>query len=250
VLYRVAATLIVLFWFTMTALLIRNEVRPGDSRLRELPVSHVMRLLFLHAQPSELDIHYEKSLVGRLRVHPQVRAEDDARLVELAGNLHLSAPGMDRQRLVTDCTLELTRQLELRRVRVAFSVREPSPYRIEIMLDLPAKRGRYELRTADRLVDAREYPLDQSGAQALLDQLEIAPELAAFLRSARTPDPLAVTARQSTLPLHGAPLDTYLVTIRQNAQTLLEAHISQLGQILRATTLLGYTLSAEGVGEG
>jgi hypothetical protein len=42
--------------------------------------------------------------------------------------------------------------------------------------------------------------------------------------------------------IHGERIQTYLVSIGQNGQTLLEADISQLGQILRAKTLIGYTL--------
>jgi hypothetical protein len=42
-------------------------------------------------------------------------------------------------------------------------------------------------------------------------------------------------------------MDTYLVTIESNGQTLLECHVDQLGRIVQATTLLGYSLSPEDI---
>src|SRR5262245_7266621 len=62
--YRTAAALIVVFWLVMTTLLIRNEVNPEDSRLREVPVTHVLKLLYLHEQPSHLRIYAGGTPIG------------------------------------------------------------------------------------------------------------------------------------------------------------------------------------------
>jgi len=54
-----------------------------------------------------------------------------------------------------------------------------------------------------------------------------------------------IKARQSTLAVPGGRMDTYLVTMETNGQTLLECHVDQLGRIVQASTLLGYTLSPD-----
>ena len=40
--YRFFAATIIVFWLTMTALLVRNEVAPDGSSMREVPVSHMV----------------------------------------------------------------------------------------------------------------------------------------------------------------------------------------------------------------
>jgi hypothetical protein len=54
-------------------------------------------------------------------------------------------------------------------------------------------------------------------------------------------------ARLSSLPVHGGQMDTYLVTVESNGQTLLECHVDQLGRIVHASTLLGYTFAPEDI---
>ena len=77
-LYRAAAIFIVLFWLTMTGLLVHQELRPGDSALREIPVSHVVKLIFMHRQdqqhPAPLRITSDKQPLGEVRLVPESRS--------------------------------------------------------------------------------------------------------------------------------------------------------------------------------
>jgi hypothetical protein len=249
VLYRVTAALIVLFWIAMTALLLRSEFAPAQSRVREIPPAHVLKLLFLYQQPSELSIQYQKSPVGRLRLHPHVRREDGSRVIEFVGNALFSVPGLARERMSWEGAIEMTRQLAVREVRLGFNLRGPERYRIELTHDVAANRGRYELKLDDVSVAVRDYSLDAAGRAALLREAEVAPQLVAMIQaaiqSAGPQAPLAITARQATLPFQGESIDTTLVTFGQGAQTLIEVHVSQLGQVMRADSLLGYTLVPE-----
>src|SRR5438552_14605774 len=106
-LYRAVAILIVLFWLTMTGLLVRKEARPADSALREIPVSHVIRLLFLHEQASELNILSEKLRLGHLHLQPRASKEAASQAFEFSGYLQFPVPGSARQRVVWDGELEL-----------------------------------------------------------------------------------------------------------------------------------------------
>ncbi len=248
-LYRAAATLIVLFWIAMTTQLIRSEYAPAHSRMREIPPAHVLKLLFLHQQPSELSVQYQKNPVGRLRLHPQVRREDGARVIEFVGNAQFTLPGLSRERVSWEGSVEMTRLLEVRTVRVGFNSRGPERYRIDVTHDVPAGRGRYEVKVGDVVLAAREYSLDAAGREALLRQADISPQIIAMfqaaIQSAGPQAPLTIDARQATLDFQGEAIDTTLVTFHQGVQSLLDVHISQLGQVLRAESLLGYTFVPE-----
>jgi hypothetical protein len=244
-LYRTIAALIVIFWVTMTALLIRSELSPADARLREVPVSHVVKLIFAHEQPSELSIFNDKLRLGQMRVHPAVRALDGARVVDFSGNLHILLPGATRQRVTWDGTLELTRTLDMQSVRFALTFREEDAYRFELVVRPPEKVFRYSWNIGGGLPDEREFTLDEAGMRAALAELEVDPTLLGTMRTTRNSAPPEFTARISSLKLHGEKVDTYLVAIRMNGQTLIEMHISQLGQVLTAKSLIGYTLAPD-----
>jgi hypothetical protein len=214
--------------------------------MRELPLSHVLKLLFLHQEPSELNIQYQKTTVGRLRLHPQVRREDGTRVIDFVGNAQFSIiPGASRERISWEGSVEMTRLLQLRQVRVGIATRGPERYRIEITHDAVTGKGRYEWKAGDVTLATREYSLDTAGRQELLREAQISPELITTIQSAVPQEPLAITARQATLDFQSEPIETSLVTFRQGAQTLLEVHISQLGQVLHADSILGYSFSAD-----
>jgi hypothetical protein len=244
-LYRAAAITIVLFWITMTALLLRNELQPGDSALREVPFSHVAKLLFLHGQASDLNIYSDKLRLGHLRIQPQANTTTGARVIEYSGNLQFIAPGQ-RRRIAWDGTVDMDKKLTMRRFTLGVSVHEPMDLRSEVTV-LPAENvAHYELRSNTGTLERQDYTLDERGAREVLLQLGLNPSLLASAQKQRTTPP-RIKAQQSTLDIHGESIDTYLVTIEHNGQTLLEFHVSQLGQILKATTLLGYTLTPDDV---
>ncbi len=78
----------------------------------------------------------------------------------------------------------------------------------------------------------------------VLAQVDLDPALYDAFRSSSAATPI-VTAQQSSITVHHERIDTYRVEVRQGGQTLVEAHISQLGQVLRMRTLVGYTLAPD-----
>ena len=248
-LYRALAILVTGFWLTMIGLLIRKEVGPGDSALREVPVGHVVKLLLMHEQPSDLIIYNGKARVGYLRVHPQMHQGERSRVIAFVGNLQITMPGMERQRALWDGELELEKTLETRRFTIGLTLRDPTVrnatgYRAQITV-VPA-----ENRLSFTLNDEPEgrthnYTLDTAGLQTALREL-VGPDALELLQGqTRSMTPPAIRALQSTMLIHGERIDTYLVTIEQSGQTLLEFDVSQLGQILRAKSLIGYSLTPE-----
>ena len=138
-LYRAAAVLIVVFWIAMTALLVRKELSPGANELREGPVSHVMKLMFLHGEASDLNLHSERQIVGQLRFHPQIRKDDGARVMEYSGRMLIALPGAPRQRLSWAGDFEMNRALEMQSARL-HSMFRAATYTVHLMADPVAKR--------------------------------------------------------------------------------------------------------------
>ena len=244
--YRVAAIFIVLFWLTMTALLVRKEARPEDSTLREIPVAHVVNLLFLHEQVSELNIVSEKLRLGHLRIEPHVNKETAARLIEFSGYLHLRIPGGARQRVTWNGEWEMEKSLVTRRFQLGVTMHDPGEVRGVFVIVPATNRAHYELRTSSGIVEQGDYPLDEAGLREVLQLLGVDPMLLPSKPMHSAAQPL-VKALQSSMEIHGEHIDTYLVAAEQNEQRLLEIHVSQLGQILRAKTILGYSLAPDDI---
>ena len=250
-LYRICAVLITGFWLAMTGLLVRQHTGEGDAALREVPVGHVVKLLLMHEQPSDLNIFSDKRRLGHLRIHPRKRKEERARVIEFSGSLLAMFPGAEPQRVAWDGELELEKTLATRRFTMGLTLRDSArnaapPLRTQITITpsaIPAENLlHWSLHRGDRLLDQRSISLDEKGLHTALQEL-VDPALLEMVQGqTRTMAAPVIKAHLSTMLIHGERIDTYLVTIEQNGQTLLAADVSQLGQILRAKTLIGYTL--------
>ena len=247
-LYRAAAILVTGFWLTMIGLLIRKEAGPGDSALREVPVGHVIKLLLMHEQASDLNISNGKMHLGNLRIHPQMHKGDRSRVIDFVGNLQIMVPGLERHRVDWSGEIELEKTLATRSFHLALTMRDPTQrntvgYRAEITI-VPAEN---QLTWTQQIGQSppdepHTYTLDDAGLQRALREID--PALLEMLQSqTRSMTPPVIKALQSSMLIHGERLDTYLVSIEQSGQTLLEFDVDQLGHILRAKTLIGYSLS-------
>ena len=93
----------------------------------------------------------------------------------------------------------------------------------------------------------QDFTLDEHGARAVLEHAGIDPSLLPISWKSQASAVYTSKARLSSLPVHGGQMDTYLVTVESNGQTLLECHVDQLGRVVHASTLLGYTLAPEDI---
>ncbi|MDB6150890.1 MAG: hypothetical protein JWQ44_2338 [Chthoniobacter sp.] len=242
-LYRCVAALIIVFWLSMTGLLLRKELGPSDSALRAIPAEHVLKLMFRHGERSELTVYSDNQRIGRLRVHPQIRLEDSHRVLAINGNVQLAFPGFERKRWSWDGELEMDKLLGLERSHFVFTTRERFAPSIEITLDHRARLLRYATRINGALATEAEFPLGEGGAFGWLQQ-QLPPELLAALhREGRVPPQLI--ASQSQLDFQGERIQTYLVALEQDGQRFIEVHVSELGKILQAKTAIGYSAIPE-----
>jgi len=154
-------------------------------------------------------------------------------------------PGAKRQRMAWRGEIVMDKALETQRFQVGLTLNEPAPLRTEIVVLPKQNIARYELNTASTQ-ERQQFTLDENGLREVMQQLGLDPTALAAVTLPKTSAPV-VKAQQSSIEIHGERIDTYLITIESNGQTWLECHVSQLGQVLRATTLLGYTLSPDDI---
>jgi hypothetical protein len=247
--YRTVAALIVIFWMVMTTLLIRNEVSPDDSRVREVPLTHVLKFLFLHEQPSDLRIYAGGTPVGHMRFQPRNHKETGERIVELTGSIQVQVP--DRRRLSWEGALRISPDYELTRSDWAVTLQDPGFLRLEVRAKAGDPAAHIMLRNKDRVLQEMDVALSEAGLTDLAKQFGAGGEMLAVVQQAKAQaqaqaQPI-VRARQSNLRHRGEWMETYLVSIEQNGQTLIQCHFSQLGQILQAKSLLGYTMQPDDV---
>jgi hypothetical protein len=245
----IAYPLIAIFWLTMWALLLRTELRPQGASLRAVPLPYVANVLFHHERDSELFIRADGTVIGHLRISPHIRPADQGRTLGFSGSLHLRLPNNDRQRINWDGSLEMDHDLNAQLFKMGFTIRDASSppedqSEITVVINPVAHSAGYSWKNGGHLEDEQSFALDQSGLQQLMGHLGVDPGLVRTTIPTQASMPV-ITAQQSTLEIHHERVDSFLVTIEQNGQTLAEMHISQLGQILQAKTLIGWTFDVE-----
>ena len=242
--YRAASIFIVFFWLTMTGLLLRNEWWPGNSALREVPLEHVIKLLLVHGESSDLNIFSEKLRLGSFHLHPSMRKDEDSAVIEFSGNLRIVIPGMERQNVSWVGDLKTDQALATRSFHIALTVKKPSAFTVDIRLFPAVNRARYTLITGGGLQEERDFSLDAAGMRSIAQELGLDPAVLDAAQNSHVEKPV-IKAYQAFLEIHGGRIDTFLVTVEQSGQTLLEFHVDQLGRILRARTLVGYSLTPD-----
>lgn len=240
-LYRAFVVMIIAFWGAMTALLVRSELYPDGSQIRAVPLHHVLKLFFQNEQPSDLAITASGVRVGHLRLQPKVNAETKTRTIEVIGNVLVRLQDAQKQRFSWDGSVELDRAMNLQRLDIALIMHERQNSRAELVVEPLKNLATLTYKAGDRVVDVQTFTLDEAGAKTALDRAGIDPALIPVsTRAAAGPE---LSARQSSLKIRHETVETYLVTLQQNGQTLLEIHVSQIGQILSAKTFLDVTFA-------
>jgi hypothetical protein len=253
VLHRVASVLIVVFWGLMTFLLVRSELNPDGAIIRAVPVEHVMRLLFQHEQVSDLRIYSGAKPMGYLHLHPRVDKVTDQRVMDFTGTMHVYSAPQQRHRVSWEGNLIFSEKGEMQRTWWAVTLDDPGYVRVEVAAVSGAPTAHLVVRTRERvngelkerIVDERDVSMDEAGFSGLVKQVGATGDLAGLLQQPAAQIKPVVKARLAALKFRGEKLETYLVSVEHNGQTYLEGHFSQLGVVLQAKTMLGYTLRTE-----
>lgn len=245
-LYRALLLLITGLFITMWTLLIRSEVQPSGNSLRMLPVENVLRDVFQTEKPSQLIIHDGTQRIGTFRLSGQGEAADGTRALHYFGNALIDLPGAGPQRSSWNGGIVVTPRGELKSFSLTAASRgvgrNAGPAtEFELVLSPHEQTASYSLKSGETVLDRRTFTTDEAGLTALLDHLEIDPMWRKQFRPGQGPKPV-ISARQASLMVENVKLETALLTVVVNGQTVLEVHVSQLGEVLQVRTLLGWTL--------
>jgi len=239
VISRIATVLIIGFWATMTCLLVRMEVNPEESRFLQVPVSLVMKMMFLHGLDSELSIYNNGDRVGSLSLRPKTQP-NQARTLSFDGSLWLKLPGLERQRFHSEGVLQMDHSFGVHETSFKFSMPSP-PLAMEMKVN-DAKVLHYKVQQGKEITDQRSISLDGDSANELLSALNIDPS--ALNQFQPGTNPPTVSARQSQIRVRGESVETYELVVKEADLEVANIFLSQLGQILLAKTAFGYTLRA------
>lgn len=247
---RLAAVLITAFWVIMWALLIRTELEPEGAALREVPVEHVLKLMFHHQQASDLALRAEGKLIGQLRLLPRVLPDSKTRVLGFSGSLQLRLPGATRQRFSWTGESHFSSVLALQRLDFDLTVHQggqldQADSELTFAYDAGTKQARYVVKTGQVVIDRREFAATEAGLTDLIKQAGLDPSMMQTVNSKASGTPPKITAQRSTFRIHSEEIETLLLSVEYNEQTMLQVHVSQLGQVLHAKTVLGWTLESD-----
>lgn len=241
--YRLFSGAIILFWCVMSFLLVRLVVSPDSSGFMDVPVSHVVKMLFVGGQTSELSIYEHGNPAGSFSLRPDPVTKEPGRTLLFSGNLAVALPFMARQRFVMQGSANMDSSLRPGPLKALFGVRD-SPNTIQLEVVPSRHLVRYQIRNVDGTTSA-SFPLDDSGAEKAMKALGVDANAVEGIRKGM--DAPVVTAKRSFLKMRNEKIEAYVVTIRQGETTLADIYVSQLGQILFVRTSFGYTLGSEDI---
>lgn len=227
------------FWLVMMGLLVRIETHPETTDILDVPVSFVMRLMFRHGQTSFLNVLEGDRRVGMFFLRPSVTGSD-GRTLNFSGDLTVPLPSAPGQRVSFGGEIAMDAALEVRDFHADFSTREP-PAHLHLKGDEASKSLSLEMQIAGEPPMSRTVPME--GVVPMLAQnlsLTGMPPIGAAGVSAPV-----VTAREAQITLRGEQLEVYQVTVAEGSAATIDFYVTQLGQIVSATTNFGYSLSAE-----
>lgn len=242
-LHRITVLLIIGFWLGMTGLLVVREVYPEATRLNSIPMGHVGRILFQHEQSSDLVIRDKEKEIGFFHFQPRYNRDTRDRRIEFHGNVALNFPGAGRQRISWVGNAWLDEAFSVSRLRLTLSTHEPVQ-QVELDIDNVKNLTNYIISSNGAEIEKGKFTMDQNGVSSLLERaglpVSIFKSLISQQASMPTPE---VSARQATLKMSGESISTYVVSATLAGQPLMEAHFTQLGQILKAQAhSFGYKL--------
>jgi hypothetical protein len=248
--YRAGILGVVLFWGAMWALLIRSELRPQEWAWRAVPIDLVLKQLFVQGQTSDLHLIVNGARDGHLRLVPKTDERTGERQLSFTGDIRVAASGSAPARAFWEGAVVLDDQLGIREIRGSLVMRAPGaeaapPTRAELLLQPPVARGLYRLAVSGEPPFEQNFTLDEAGVRAVAAGWGVSDDLLAGFAARGAKMAPEISARQERLKIQGEEVETYVVTIRSQGQTWLEMHVSQLGQILQAKTLLGWELRTE-----
>ena len=244
-LHRLTIMLITGFWLAMTGLLVVRELYPEATRLNAVPAGYVGQLVFQHEQASDLRIFVSGKESGFLHIQPRNVAGTGSRNVELNGNINLTLPGDASQRIAWAAVFELNRDFSKKRLHLDLSMPEPGQH-VDIVVDFAGKKATFGAKMGEHFVNETTFTLDEAGFGALMSRAGVPEMLMKQLKASQNEMPkIEFSGQSSSTVISGQKLSTFLLTLKAGGQNVIEAQVSQLGQVLSAQApMLGWKFTS------
>jgi len=248
-LHRLFIAGVVFFWLLMTGTLVQLWINPASSEILTVPVVHVFRQMFQHEQASNLAVFQGTKRIGTMTLQPRQFDSNQVCMIDFSGNVLVALPFMQEQPYSWRGTAEMSRAFGLRRLNVCIDALGPK-INTEIEIDVLRNLAVCSVQQNGQEAVKTEITLDRKGAEEALESLGIDPailtQVALSAKSAAQSNaPPFLTARRSETLIQGERVQTYRVTVQQSNSPMVEADISQLGQILGIRTIFGFTFSQD-----
>lgn len=239
--HRIAAVLIVLFWLTMTALLIERRFFPESSRFSKVPAYHIGQIFFQQEQVSDLMAYKGDDNLGYARVSPRSDRRNGINTVDFSGALKLQAA--DGKHTVTWLAqLDLNPDYKMRLFHADIFVDQIQ--HVKVLMNKMTGVETFSIGTRGEDEGRLTYSLDQNGFSTLLKQNGMDASMLAQLQGAsgQMPPP-EFSAQESSLRMNNETIATYLLSMKLGENVIFEIHMSQIGQVLKMNMpLLNYKL--------
>ncbi len=243
-LHRLAIILISGFWLVMTSLLVVRELYPESTRLNQVPLSYIAQFAFQHQQSSDLRIFSSEKDPGFLHVQPHTLPGTGRRVLEFNGSVHLTLPTGKKQRVSWIGTHEMSPTFSPERLHLDLTTPEIGQH-IDVIVDFAANSATFGTNVGGQVTNATAFTLDEAGFGTLMSRAGVDPTMMQQLKASQSEMPkFEVSAQSSSLVINGQKLETFLLSIKAGGQSVVEAHLSQLGQVLSAQVpVLGWKLT-------
>ena len=246
-LHRLAIILITGFWLVMTSLLVVRELYPESTRLNRLPLGYVAQVVFQHQQSSDLRVHSAEKTEkdpGYLHIQPRTLPGSGKRILEFNGAVNFVLPTGKKQHVSWIGTHEMSAAFSSERLHLDLTTPEIGQH-IDVVVDFIANTATFGTKVGEQVANVTAFTLDEAGFGMLMSRAGISPVILKQLKASQREIPkFEITAQSSALVIRGQKLETFLLSIKAGEQSVVEAHLSQLGQVLSAQVpVLGWKLT-------
>lgn len=243
-LHRLVILWIVGFWLVMTSLLVVRELYPEATRLNAVPVGYVGQIVFQHEQASDLRIFSPEKEIGFVHIQPKTFVSTGKRAIEFHGNVKLTLPGKSPQHITWFAVADLSREFALERLRMDLSTPDAGQH-LEVVVDLLGKKASFGAKVGNQIANETAFTLDEAGFGKLMSQAGVDPAMARQLKASQGEVPrMEFGAQSSSTVISGQKLSTFLLSLKAGDQSVFEAQLSQLGQVLSARApIVGWKLT-------
>ncbi len=236
---RLIFAVIIVFWLTMTTLLVRMQIQPEASVLREVPPARVLALLFEHGQSSTLSIKHNRLTYGTVSINPVIEANGE-RILRYGGHALLRASYLPHDRLSLEGEMNFDPALEVTEARGSLGLRDQRT-RFIYRLNSAAHSLKYSLEMEGEIYRDGTISLRRNDLERLAADLGVDP---AILETASASGgSVKLSAHYSTFGYRDEKVQAYSLIIQRENTTLAEIFVSQLGQVLMVKTPFGLELS-------